>query len=87
MEQYASEVRSGSKLRSRVPLVYYPGVYTSVGHGSRGLLSCPMGGEILARLIADEPLQELADIHDIVSPSRLPYRLLRTRLRGGTPKL
>ena len=86
MAQHASEVRSGSKLRSRVPLVHYPGLYTSVGHGSRGLLSCPIGGEILARLITDEPLEELADIHDIVSPARLPYRLLRTRLKGSTPK-
>ncbi|MFN5063523.1 MAG: FAD-dependent 5-carboxymethylaminomethyl-2-thiouridine(34) oxidoreductase MnmC [Pseudomonadota bacterium] len=67
--------RSGTDLRSKITISTLPGLFVSVGHGSRGLLSAPIGGEIIARLITGEPLGELAAAAETTAPSRLPWRL------------
>jgi tRNA 5-methylaminomethyl-2-thiouridine biosynthesis bifunctional protein len=76
MQHEVLALRSGSAIESRVPLRPLEGVFVNLGHGSRGLLSCPLGGEVIARLIAGEPLGEYEAAAKIVDPSRLPYRLL-----------
>ncbi len=80
MFQAASALRSGSNLPKNIPIQCLPRLYISAGHGSRGVLSCPIGAELIARLITKEPLGELSALYDIVSPSRLPYRVIRSRL-------
>ncbi len=40
---------------------YQKGLYISVAHASRGMLSCPLGGEWIARQIVGEPVDELYD--------------------------
>lgn len=80
MFRAATGLRSGSNLQKNIPIQCSPGLYISAGHGSRGVLSCPIGAELIARLIAKEPLRELSALCDIVSPSRLPYRVIRSRL-------
>jgi len=77
MECRAAEFQPGTDLIAKVPNQSLKGLYVSVGHGSRGLLSCPMGGEILARNICDEPLGELEAASRVCCPSRLPHRILR----------
>ncbi len=74
----ASEYRSGTDLQSKINLETIAGLYINAGHGSRGLISCPMGGEIIARLISGENQNELEAAALISSPSRLPWRLLRS---------
>jgi tRNA 5-methylaminomethyl-2-thiouridine biosynthesis bifunctional protein len=76
MKRQAATLRSGSDLQARVPMIHHGGVYVHVGHGSRGLLSCPLGAEIIARLANNEDLAELSDVASTVTPNRLPYRLL-----------
>lgn len=81
MEKNAEQYRSGTNLKKHLAIEWHNGVYVSVGHGSRGLLSCPLGAEIVARTIVGEALGELSLVGDIVSPARLPLRLLVKRLR------
>ena len=79
----AAQYRSGTNLKKHLGIEWLEGIYVSVGHGSRGLLSCPLGAEIIARTIVGEELGELSLVSDIVSPARLPTRLLAKALHGG----
>jgi tRNA 5-methylaminomethyl-2-thiouridine biosynthesis bifunctional protein len=76
MQRQASMYRSGSDIAARVPLRHHEGLYVHVGHGSRGLLSCPLGAEVVARMANRESLAELSDVALIMSPDRVPYRVL-----------
>jgi len=50
----------------------YPGLYASTAHGSRGLLTAPLAGEVLAALLEGEPAPLPSDLMAAVSPRRLP---------------
>ena len=76
MQREAASFRSGTDLSAKVPIVHHQGLFVHTGHGSRGLLSCPLGGELLARLINHEELCDLEQVLQIVTPDRLPYRML-----------
>jgi tRNA 5-methylaminomethyl-2-thiouridine biosynthesis bifunctional protein len=83
MRVQADRFQSGTSIEERVPVHYYEGLYISAGHGSRGLLSCPYAGEIIARLVYREPLDEHTNAASIVDPSRTVYKLLK---RGECPR-
>ena len=51
-----------------------PGLFVNVGHGSRGLLSCPFAGELIARLITEEALGDLTEVAKLCAPERLISR-------------
>ena len=53
-------------------------LFINSGHGSRGLITAPLGGEILARMIANEALTDLEEAATISSASRLFKRLHST---------
>jgi tRNA 5-methylaminomethyl-2-thiouridine biosynthesis bifunctional protein len=76
MQRESSTYQPGTDLRKKVPLRYRPGLFISAGHGSRGLLSCPLGGELVARHISGEPMQDLEEIAYICHPARVAGRLL-----------
>jgi tRNA 5-methylaminomethyl-2-thiouridine biosynthesis bifunctional protein len=80
MRREASTYRPGTNIREKVGLRDYPGLYVNVGHGSRGLLTGPLGGEIIARLIHNESLDSLQEAATICEPARVPYRLLTPHL-------
>jgi len=46
-------------------------LFINSGHGSRGLITAPLGGEIIARLINNEALDDLEDAATISSANRL----------------
>lgn len=56
----------------RLPLIglWGKGLYLSLGHGSRGLLSAPLGGELLASMLLGEPLPCEADVVSMLDPKR-----------------
>jgi tRNA 5-methylaminomethyl-2-thiouridine biosynthesis bifunctional protein len=54
------------------------GLFINAGHGSRGLITAPLGGEIIARHITNEPLGELEEPASIVSTARLSKRFEST---------
>jgi tRNA 5-methylaminomethyl-2-thiouridine biosynthesis bifunctional protein len=49
---------------------YHRGLYLSSGHGSNGLSTCPLAGEILASLINGDCLPVGQEIMSILNPSR-----------------
>jgi tRNA 5-methylaminomethyl-2-thiouridine biosynthesis bifunctional protein len=65
----------GRKKRE-VESLFYPGLYVSIGHGSRGLSSAPYAGEVLASLIDSKPLLE-DSILRFVLPQRFLWREVR----------
>lgn len=75
---HAAQYRSGTSTRDKVSVETFPGLYANVGHGSRGLLSCPIGGEIIARVISGEALNELQDVAREISAERLLFRLAKS---------
>jgi tRNA 5-methylaminomethyl-2-thiouridine biosynthesis bifunctional protein len=77
MRERAAQYRSGTDLKSKIELLLFPGLFINAGHGSRGLISCPIGGEILARVITGEGMGELSAAALSTSPSRLPWSVIR----------
>jgi len=56
--------------------LYHPGLYVSSGHGSRGAISCPFAGEILAAQVCDEPLPLEKELIQAIAPMRYLLRAL-----------
>lgn len=61
---------------------WYPGLFVNAAHGSRGLISCPLSGELIAALVTGEPLPLPTDLVQAVHPSRF---LIRQLIRGQRP--
>jgi len=57
-----------------------PGLYLSTAHGSRGLITAPLGGEILAAYLEDEPAPLPRSLMEALLPGRFQARAAR---RGG----
>ncbi len=54
-----------------------PGLYASVGHGSRGLLSCLLGAELIASQACQQPLPLEFDLVRAVDPCRFLVRAVK----------
>jgi tRNA 5-methylaminomethyl-2-thiouridine biosynthesis bifunctional protein len=52
----------------------HAGLFINGGHGSRGLLTAPLGGEIIARLVTNAPLEDLSEAAQISAANRIPAR-------------
>ena len=50
------------------------GLYVNLGHGSKGLISCPLSAEIIAAQIHAEPYPVEQELVDILSPQRFTIR-------------
>ncbi|MEQ6290697.1 bifunctional tRNA (5-methylaminomethyl-2-thiouridine)(34)-methyltransferase MnmD/FAD-dependent 5-carboxymethylaminomethyl-2-thiouridine(34) oxidoreductase MnmC [Vogesella sp. GCM10023246] len=59
-----------------------PGLFVTTAHGSRGMVTAPLCGEVLASLLEDEPLPLPKPIMDAIHPSRF---LLRGLIRKQQP--
>lgn len=58
------------------PCPWLDGLYVSSGHGSRGLLSAPLAGELLAAWLDDEPLPVPRAVAEACHPNRFGLRRL-----------
>ncbi|TBW37801.1 bifunctional tRNA (5-methylaminomethyl-2-thiouridine)(34)-methyltransferase MnmD/FAD-dependent 5-carboxymethylaminomethyl-2-thiouridine(34) oxidoreductase MnmC [Azotobacter chroococcum] len=58
------------------PCPWLEGLYVSSGHGSRGLLSAPLAGELLAAWLDDEPLPVPRAVAEACHPNRFGLRRL-----------
>lgn len=76
LKEYA-HLRKDAKYRFMTPGTYLPGLYLSVGHGSKGLTSCPLSGELLASYICREPLPFASALVHALNPSRFLIRNLK----------
>ena len=61
------------------PEHYFPGLYVSVGHGSRGLLSAALSAELIASMICNEPLPVAKDVVKALDPTRFLIRSIKRR--------
>jgi tRNA 5-methylaminomethyl-2-thiouridine biosynthesis bifunctional protein len=59
------------------PAQYYPNLYISSGHGSKGLSSSLLAGEILACLMTNEVLPIAAKTYQAIHPSRFWLRQIK----------
>nr|WP_298109252.1 bifunctional tRNA (5-methylaminomethyl-2-thiouridine)(34)-methyltransferase MnmD/FAD-dependent 5-carboxymethylaminomethyl-2-thiouridine(34) oxidoreductase MnmC [uncultured Pseudomonas sp.] len=56
------------------------GLYINSGHGSRGLITAPLSGELIAAWLNDEPLPLPRDVAEACHPNRF---MLRQLIRGS----
>ncbi|MBM7059673.1 bifunctional tRNA (5-methylaminomethyl-2-thiouridine)(34)-methyltransferase MnmD/FAD-dependent 5-carboxymethylaminomethyl-2-thiouridine(34) oxidoreductase MnmC [Pseudomonas sp. UL073] len=61
------------------PCPWLDGLYVNSGHGSRGLITAPLSGELLAAWLNDEPLPLPREVAEACHPNRF---LLRRLIRG-----
>lgn len=77
-QDYAVLGKDASK-QPDAPTRWYPGLYINAGHGSRGIVSCPLSGELIAAWLDNEPLPLPRDVAEAVHPARF---MLRRLIRG-----
>ncbi len=77
-ETYAALARNA---RQSVEAVcpWLDGLYVNTAHGSRGMISAPLSGELLAAWLDDEPLPLPREVAEACHPNRF---LLRKLIRG-----
>ncbi|WP_040661666.1 bifunctional tRNA (5-methylaminomethyl-2-thiouridine)(34)-methyltransferase MnmD/FAD-dependent 5-carboxymethylaminomethyl-2-thiouridine(34) oxidoreductase MnmC [Neptuniibacter caesariensis] len=49
---------------------HHPNLFINTGHGSKGLITCPISAELLTAMICDEPLPLPKDLVDTINPAR-----------------
>ena len=57
----------------------YPGLYLNIGHGSKGLITCPLIAEHLASLITNQPSPLPKDLSNALHPARFIIKQLIRR--------
>jgi len=55
---------------------HHPGLFINTGHGSKGLITCPIGSELLASMICNEPLPVEYSLAAIQNPARFIIKQL-----------
>ncbi len=59
-----------------IPCPWLDGLYVNSGHGSRGLITAPLSGELLAAWLDDEPLPLPRSVAEACHPNRFAVRRL-----------
>ena len=78
IEQYQRlSVDASTEFNDTAP--WLDGLYVSLGHGSKGLITCPIAAEIIAAQITHQPYPLEQELINILSPQRFAIRdLIRT---------
>ncbi|MEH6625230.1 MAG: bifunctional tRNA (5-methylaminomethyl-2-thiouridine)(34)-methyltransferase MnmD/FAD-dependent 5-carboxymethylaminomethyl-2-thiouridine(34) oxidoreductase MnmC, partial [Motiliproteus sp.] len=69
VESYA-ELRNNAKAIIPSSPQHHDGLYVSLGHGSKGMITAPLAAEILASQISGDPLPIERELLDALNPSR-----------------
>ncbi|UCJ15204.1 bifunctional tRNA (5-methylaminomethyl-2-thiouridine)(34)-methyltransferase MnmD/FAD-dependent 5-carboxymethylaminomethyl-2-thiouridine(34) oxidoreductase MnmC [Pseudomonas sp. MM211] len=78
-EAYAVLARDARQV-PQPPCPWHEGLYINSGHGSRGLITAPLSGELIAAWLNDEPLPVPQDVAEACHPNRF---MLRQLIRKG----
>ena len=78
-ETYAVLARDARQVPDQ-PCPWQEGLYVNSGHGSRGLITAPLSGELLAAWLDGEPLPVPLDVAEACHPNRF---MLRQLIRGS----
>ena len=81
MQVYA-RLSHDATLALREPAPWLDGLYVNTAHGSRGLITAPLSGELLAAYLDGEPSPLPVNVTEALHPSRF---LLRALIRRRTP--
>jgi len=79
LRDYAALGRN-AKARITTPPTHLPGLYVSLGHGSKGLVTAPLAGTLLADIILNEPAAIERELLQALSPARF---LIRKIIKGN----
>ena len=71
------DLRHGKPARHYPPAQYQPNLYITTGHGSRGLVSCPMAAEMIAATLNHEPALTPNTLTAATHPARFTIRALK----------
>jgi tRNA 5-methylaminomethyl-2-thiouridine biosynthesis bifunctional protein len=89
-DAYAALARDARQVPD-VPCPWLEGLYINSGHGSRGLITAPLSGELIAAWLNDEPLPVPLSVAQACLPNRFALRALirgksvPSRPSGATP--
>lgn len=72
-------LRKDARQVPTVPCPWLDGLYVNSGHGSRGLITAPLSGELIAAWLDNEPLPVPRSVAEACHPNRF---VLRTLIRG-----
>ncbi|MCX4028968.1 bifunctional tRNA (5-methylaminomethyl-2-thiouridine)(34)-methyltransferase MnmD/FAD-dependent 5-carboxymethylaminomethyl-2-thiouridine(34) oxidoreductase MnmC [Endozoicomonas sp. SM1973] len=75
------DLRKNARQPFTQPAPYQPGLFVTTGHGSRGLISAPLAGEILACYVTGEPMPVSHELLAALHPSRFLVKDLIKRKR------
>ncbi|TBU73421.1 bifunctional tRNA (5-methylaminomethyl-2-thiouridine)(34)-methyltransferase MnmD/FAD-dependent 5-carboxymethylaminomethyl-2-thiouridine(34) oxidoreductase MnmC [Pseudomonas daroniae] len=78
-EAYAVLARDARQV-PQIPCPWQEGLYINSGHGSRGLITAPLSGELIAAWLEGEPLPVPQDVAEACHPNRF---MLRQLIRKG----
>jgi tRNA 5-methylaminomethyl-2-thiouridine biosynthesis bifunctional protein len=70
-----------ARLKLEAPSPWLDGLYVNTAHGSRGSITAPLAGEILAAYLEDEPMPLPRSVVEALHPSRFLLRKLIRRKR------
>lgn len=68
-----------ARWQAETPCPWLPGLYVNLAHGSRGLVTAPLAGEVLATMLSGEPVPLPRPVLDACHPNRF---LVRALVRG-----
>ncbi len=75
IETYA-KLRDDARWPFDTPPPLLPGLFVNTGHGSKGLISCPISAQLIAALISGAPLPLEAELAQILHPARFTIKNL-----------
>jgi tRNA 5-methylaminomethyl-2-thiouridine biosynthesis bifunctional protein len=81
LQAYAALTKDARQVPD-IPCPWLDGLYINSGHGSRGLITAPLSGELIAAWLNDEPLPVPRDVAEACHPNRFA---LRTLIRNSKP--
>ncbi|WP_432472019.1 FAD-dependent 5-carboxymethylaminomethyl-2-thiouridine(34) oxidoreductase MnmC [Amphritea sp. HPY] len=77
-EDYA-KLRNDRTIKIETPPQHYPGLYVNLAHGSKGLITGPISGEIIAAMLENETLPIANELIDKLNPARFIIKNLIRR--------
>ncbi|MBT00253.1 MAG: bifunctional tRNA (5-methylaminomethyl-2-thiouridine)(34)-methyltransferase MnmD/FAD-dependent 5-carboxymethylaminomethyl-2-thiouridine(34) oxidoreductase MnmC [Oceanospirillaceae bacterium] len=79
-KDHFAQLRHDAKWPFKPGMRHYKGLYINTGHGSKGLISCPISAEYIAALIEGSPLPLERTVVDAINPVRF---LIKKLIKGS----
>lgn len=81
-----ARLRQDARWQAKAPCPRHTGLYVNLAHGSRGLITAPLAGELLAAQLCHEPLPIPQAVADACHPDRFLLRALIRQQRPSSPQ-